>query len=205
MPAAALVAMYVGEDPGHRRALRSLAPAQPAPRWEIADPSPAGIRAVRRSDPDIVVVDGSADAPMRLCRQVRAAAPSAVVFVLASDAAPVNDLAAADLDGIADGVISSSLFTRELPGNLFGALSEAAAVTRPPAGPPGDPRAGLTGQEIAVLERAARGMTADDSAPELGLTPSAVRSALRSAKTKLRASSRAQAVALAIRAGLFAP
>ncbi|GHF16767.1 hypothetical protein GCM10017786_58370 [Amycolatopsis deserti] len=190
MPAAALVAMYVGEDPARAQALRSAQPAGPAPRWEIADASVAGLRAVRQSDPDIVIVDGDvADLPA-LCRDIRAAAPSAVVLLLAEDTPPPPGV---------DGVISWAVLRNGLPGNVFGALAEVAVVARVP----GDRVSGLTAQEIAVLERAARGMTAEETAAELDLTPGAVRSALRAVKTKLRASSRAHAVALAIRAGLF--
>ncbi|MFJ8819266.1 response regulator transcription factor [Amycolatopsis thermoflava] len=190
MPAAALVAMYVGEDPARVRALRSAQPGGPAPRWEVAGPGVAGLRAVRQSDPDIVIVDGDVDDHPVLCRDVRAVAPSAVVLLLAGDTPPPPGV---------DGVISWTLLRNDLPGNVFGALAEVAAVTRAP----GDRVTGLTAQEIAVLECAAHGMTADETAPELGLTPGAVRSALRTAKTKLRASSRAHAVAVAIRAGLF--
>lgn len=192
MPAAALVAMYVGEDPARARAPRSAQPGGPAPRWEIANTSVAGLRAVRQSDPDIVIVDGEVDDVPALCREIRAAAPSAVVLLLAEDAPPPPGV---------DGVIAWALLRNGLPGNVLGALAEVAAVARTP----GNRVTGLTAQEIAVLECAARGMTAEETAAELGLTPAAARSALRTAKTKLRASSRAHAVALAIRAGLFPP
>lgn len=80
---------------------------------------------------------------------------------------------------------------------LLAAAAEIGCLLRPrETGPL------LTSMEIEVLSCAAAGMTIEATAQRLRLTPSGGRSVLNSAKRKLGARTRANAVALAFRHGL---
>ena len=61
----------------------------------------------------------------------------------------------------------------------------------------------LSAREIEVLKLVARGLTAEDIAGKLDISPRTVRFHVDAARTKMGASNREEAVALAVRAGLF--
>ena len=62
-----------------------------------------------------------------------------------------------------------------------------------------------TAREREVLALLATGATDTEIADLLGLSPATVQTHVRNAKTKLRARTRSQAVALAVAQGLIAP
>lgn len=63
--------------------------------------------------------------------------------------------------------------------------------------------AALTRREIEVLKLVARGLTADDIALKLDITARTVRFHVDAARTKMGAANREEAIALAVREGLF--
>ena len=63
--------------------------------------------------------------------------------------------------------------------------------------------AALTVREIEVLKLVSRGLTAEDIAMKLDLSPRTVRFHVDSARTKIGAANREEAIALAVKAGLF--
>jgi DNA-binding CsgD family transcriptional regulator len=76
-------------------------------------------------------------------------------------------------------------------------------VLRPPA--PEDARNGLSRRELAAIRCAARGLTAKQTARELGIAENSVRVFIQSAKRRLRARTKAEAVAIALAYGLVGP
>lgn len=76
-----------------------------------------------------------------------------------------------------------SIIERQLPSRLRGAT--------------------LTEREIAVLKQVAHGLTAEDIGFKLGITPRTVRYHLDAARTKMGAANREEAIALAVKGGLF--
>ena len=63
----------------------------------------------------------------------------------------------------------------------------------------------LTAREKEVLQLLARGLTTNDLAQELGLSESTVKTHTRNIFTKLNVSTRTEAIAIAVRIGLFSP
>jgi DNA-binding CsgD family transcriptional regulator len=63
--------------------------------------------------------------------------------------------------------------------------------------------AALTNREVQVLALVARGMTDEDISIKLSITPRTVKFHMDSARTKMCAANRQEAVALAVKAGLF--
>jgi LuxR family transcriptional regulator len=63
--------------------------------------------------------------------------------------------------------------------------------------------AALTRREIEVLRMVARGHTSQDIGIKLAITPRTVKFHMDSARTKMSAANRQEAVALAVKAGLF--
>lgn len=63
--------------------------------------------------------------------------------------------------------------------------------------------AALTVREIEVLKLVSRGLTAEDIALKLNLSPRTVRFHVDAARTKMGAANREEAIALAVKAGLF--
>ena len=63
--------------------------------------------------------------------------------------------------------------------------------------------AALTAREIEVLKLVARGLTAEDIAGKLFISPRTVRFHVDAARTKMGAVNREEAIALAVKAGLF--
>jgi DNA-binding CsgD family transcriptional regulator len=63
--------------------------------------------------------------------------------------------------------------------------------------------AALTNREVAVLKQVAHGLTVEDIGYQLGITPRTVRYHLDAARTKMGAINRDEAIALAVKGGLF--
>jgi DNA-binding CsgD family transcriptional regulator len=63
--------------------------------------------------------------------------------------------------------------------------------------------ASLTAREIEVLKLVSRGLTAEDIAVKLDISPRTVRFHVDAARTKMGAANREEAIALAVKAGLF--
>jgi DNA-binding CsgD family transcriptional regulator len=76
-------------------------------------------------------------------------------------------------------------------------------VLRPPAAEEG--RSGLSRRELAAIRCAARGLTAKQTARELGIAENSVRVFIQSAKRRLRARTKAEAVAIALGSGMVGP
>jgi DNA-binding CsgD family transcriptional regulator len=64
---------------------------------------------------------------------------------------------------------------------------------------------GLSRRELAALRCAARGLTAKQTARELGIAENSVRVFIQSAKRRLRARTKAEAVAIALASGMVGP
>ena len=67
----------------------------------------------------------------------------------------------------------------------------------------GKPPARLSGKELDVLHELARGRTTDEVAEVLYVSPHTVRTHVKNSMKKLRAKTRAQAVAVALREGVI--
>lgn len=76
-------------------------------------------------------------------------------------------------------------------------------VLRPPA--PVAARSALSRRELAAIRCAARGLTAKQTARELGIAENSVRVFIQSAKRRLRARTKTEAVAIALASGLVGP
>jgi DNA-binding NarL/FixJ family response regulator len=109
---------------------------------------------------------------------------------LASTLAPALD------EAVAGGAPMSRAVARLLLAQVRGDGRADAAVV------PGDPRPDLTSRERQVIEQLARGLSYDDVAQVLEISPNTVRTHVRAIYEKLAVSSKTEAVLMALRLGL---
>jgi DNA-binding NarL/FixJ family response regulator len=109
---------------------------------------------------------------------------------LASTLAPALD------EAVAGGAPMSRAVARLLLAQVRGDARADAAVV------PGDPRPDLTSRERQVIEQLARGLSYDDVAQVLEISPNTVRTHVRAIYEKLAVSSKTEAVLMALRLGL---
>jgi two-component system invasion response regulator UvrY len=168
-------------------------------------------RLIERHQPDVVLValvlsDGDGLGLLR--KLVRRGARSAVVLYSAEEN---GDAAAVAMHAGAAGVIAKRRTIAELAealrvvaggGLWFNEISELPPEPAAPPEPiPGQERrtAALSGSELRVLALVADGRSTEEAADALSLSPHTVRTHLRNVMRKLHASSRAHAVAIAMR------
>lgn len=166
---------------------------------------------IARHEPDIALVAIDlleVDGIVLLQRLLRRGVRSAIVLYADADD---RDQAAIAVHAGAAGVVAKRRTIAELAAALRvvagGGLwfSEAPEPSPPPvpeAAPPlrkGSRTAGLSSSELRVLALVADGSSTEDAAEKLSLSPHTVRTHLRNVMRKLEASSRAHAVAIAIR------
>jgi DNA-binding NarL/FixJ family response regulator len=166
-----------------------------------------GLALIERHAPDVALVgvelaDGDG---FTLARQALRADPGRRILLYA-DAGDERRLAAAREAGAQGYALKAGT-----PGELVDALAAVARGetyrdrrVQPPTGAPaGDPRAPgvLSRREGQVLELLSRGMTGEQVAEHLVLSAETVRTHVRNAMSKLHASTRVHAVAIALREG----
>lgn len=162
---------------------------------------------------DLVLVDPSLPGGPEFVRGVRERA-NARVIVCASDCEASDVLAA--LQAGAVGLLRKEALTPDTLAAAVRAAADGAGVVSPellsrllrPGGadPAGQPRAGatrLTDRERRVLSLIADGHPTREVAHELSYSERTVKNVLHDVVTKLKARSRSQAVAFAVREGLI--
>lgn len=173
----ALGVSYLGDRAHHERFARDLAAAGSSLQWTGS--AEGGTHA------DIVLLDQKAPNLLSSCLITSA------VFVVAC---PSDE----PLEALPPGVRGVLNCTAATSAQMLAAATEISSLLGPrQTGPL------LTSIEIEVLSCAAAGMTIEATALRLDITPSGGRSVLDSAKRKLGARTRANAVALAFRHGLL--
>jgi DNA-binding CsgD family transcriptional regulator len=195
--------LFVGCVAEHDRFVRAVCAAGPCLDW-LGTAAPELREACRRERPDIVVVDWDSPKPLSSCLVVGRTLPAATIFLLRCRDDDIDPDEWARFTGVADGVINCThepaTTARVLAVSTETVEALQMAGRRPLAG---SARAGLTGAEKAVLQCAAAGKTAQETAAQLRIEAGDVEAVLRTVKRKLDARSRAHAVALAVRAGLI--
>ncbi|GAB2956387.1 LuxR C-terminal-related transcriptional regulator [Amycolatopsis acidiphila] len=168
----ALGVSYLGDRAHHERFARDLADAGSSLHWTGA------------ARADIVLLDQHAPNRLSSCLVT-----SAVFLVACPSDEP--------LEALPPGVRGVLNCAGATSAQLLAAAAEVSSLLGPrQTGPL------LTSMEIDVLSCAAAGMTIEATAQRLDITASGGRSVLNSAKRKLGARTRANAVALAFRHGL---
>jgi DNA-binding CsgD family transcriptional regulator len=194
---------YVGAVFAHFDLVRELCAHDDRLSWvaAIARVSKARLTAWRA---DIVVVDLDLPDPPSVCAMVRTALPASTIVVLMCRDRPVDEDAWPRLGGLIEGVLSCRCGGAAPDGVLPASVEVARAVAA--AGRAPRPVMGareLTEGERSVLDCAAAGMTAEQTARELRRSVVEVQSLITRVRKKLGARSRAHAVALALRSGLI--
>jgi len=209
-PAGTLTAVVVDPHPPVRDGLPLLLAPEGIDVLGVASTGSHAEELIRRHEPDVALValvlsDGDGLGLLR--KLVRRGARSAVVLYTAEEN---GDAAAVAVHAGAAGVIAKRRTISELAealrvvaggGLWFNELGDVPppAATPPPV--PGQERrtAALSGSELRVLALVADGRSTEEAADALSLSPHTVRTHLRNVMRKLHASSRAHAVAIAMR------
>lgn len=211
-PAAPVTAVVVDAHAAVREGLPALLDGEGVEVIGCAASAGAGAALVARRDPDVALVarrlpDGDGVALVR--RLVADGARAAAVVYCAQEDA---EQAALAVHAGAAGLVATHRPVRELAaalravaaGGLWFAQPEGPAADRLADGPLLADRVGrrastLSEAERRVLALVARGRSTDEAAAALALSPHTVRTHVRNVMRKLGASSRAHAVAIAIR------
>lgn len=173
------------------------------------------LRVARRCVPDVVVTDYRLPDMTgdELCRRLRKAFPSLAVVMLTTYLS--EDVVQRALDAGASGFVTKAAGLEE----LRGVLNDAARrdTTRLVGGAPAIvhrlhtrlvstvARPRLTPQQERVLELAAEGLTYPEISRRLHVSESTVRFHIQRLKEKLEVRTKAELVAVAVRAALIAP
>jgi two-component system nitrate/nitrite response regulator NarL len=162
--------------------------------------------------PDLVLLETpSVDGVVELGTQIRSVWPWTVIVMVVRAAAPWCNRIASEVGAvgwvtceIGEGDLRRSLTMAHERGRLPDLLVSRAA--RRPAPTDEEFLVGLlTAREVEVLRLLATGQSAGDIARQLVISPNTVRTHVQNIMLKLGVHSRLEAVALARRAGLFAP
>lgn len=172
---------------------------------DTADNGKEAIRLVRQHHPDVIVMDlmmpemGGAEATARIMKEF----PSSHILLLTT----FGD--SDDLRSALDAGAISAIVKDASHGELISAIRETAAghrvispeIRQAITGSDSTPE--LNKRQIDILTYAAKGMITDAIAEKLGIGPDCVKAHLRTAFSKLGASSRSEAVAIALRKNLL--
>jgi DNA-binding NarL/FixJ family response regulator len=170
----------------------------------VAGTAEAGYRLYEARRPDVAVIDATLDASsgMTMAQRILELDPEAGVLLYtgATDPAVISAAAACGARGFA--------LKAGGPDELIGAIHTVAAggvyvdpTVAAMLAPRAAPRRMLTRREVEVLERLASGMTGEQAAATLGVSPETVRTHIRNAMRKLDARTRVHAVTLALGLG----
>ncbi|MEU6644337.1 LuxR C-terminal-related transcriptional regulator [Saccharomonospora sp. NPDC046836] len=191
---------YLGSDPVHGAFIRAVCHADRRLRWIDSMP--------RESRPllaqwcaDLVVVDLDVPDAPAACAAVRAASSRTVLLTLLCREHPVDLEGWAGLRELVDGVISCHCGEPEMVGILPVSDQVVRAIETARHRQQRIHADVLGPIEKAVLECAAAGLTAELTARELRLEAAEVRALMVKIRKRLGARSRANAVAIALRAG----
>ena len=163
------------------------------------------IRLVRQHRPDVIIMDllmpemGGAEATARIMKEI----PSSRILLLTT----FGD--SDDLRSAMDAGAISAIVKDASHDELISAIRETAAghqvispeIRQAIVGSESTPE--LNKRQIDILTYAAKGMITDAIAEKLGIGPDCVKAHLRTAFAKLGASSRSEAVAIALRKNLL--
>ena len=164
-----------------------------------------GIGAARAANPDIVLLDfrlPDGDAPACIAR-LRDVAPDARVLVM-TGLADESTFAAARAAGCA-GVITKDKAAQDLVAGIRAAAAGASVEQAKTEVAPELVARSLSAREREVLAHLAAGVSTEEIAGMLHISPVTVRNHVQRILGKLGAHSRLEAVALAIRAGIISP
>lgn len=211
--AAAASVVIVDPHPPIRDGLSLLLPPEGVTVLGVASTGAGGEALITRHEPDIALVASELpdiDGIGLLRRLVRRGLRSAIVLYADDDGD--REHAALAVNAGAAGVIAKRRSTGELAAALRAVAAgglwfeegqdDAAAPPSPPPLPlPHDQRrtSTLSSAELRVLSLVAEGGSTEATAEALSLSPHTVRTHMRNVMRKLEASSRAHAVAIAIR------
>ncbi len=163
--------------------------------WLVASSLEAG--------PDAVLVDTESGGESE---NVRSLAPRYPVLAVASDPARAREALASGARGVVSRRTSGTRLSRALDAIVEGLIvideDLAEDALRPPARPLGSHET-LTPRELEVVELLASGLSNKEIAERLGISFHTVKFHVNTILGKLGASSRAEVVALAARAGLL--
>ncbi|SFJ26725.1 LuxR C-terminal-related transcriptional regulator [Amycolatopsis sacchari] len=192
---------YLGEDRERQALLHRLLADEPRLVWRGA------VRGEIRElfeDPRsaIVIVDQSTPDPLSAASATRAALPTAALFVLLAEQDTLTPGEWARLTTVVQGVLSLEGLAG-LPAHLLAATAEIGSMMRAVSATVDSPAARLTQSEVDVLAAAAEGLTVEETAARLHISVGTGRALMLSARRRLRARTRAEAVAKALRAGLL--
>jgi DNA-binding NarL/FixJ family response regulator len=165
---------------------------------------------VERLDPDVALVDIrlGAESGIELTRQLLDAEPDrrVVLYTGSSDL----DLLASGLDSGARGYalkegtpseLTAALTTVASGGTYVDPRLRPALLSRPST----QRIASLSKREREIIELLAQGLTGEEVAERLVLSPETVKTHIRNAMGKLEASTRVHAIAIALREGFISP
>jgi DNA-binding NarL/FixJ family response regulator len=193
------------------------------PALEMVGAATRGAEAVglvRRTQPDVVLLDVNlpdGDA-LSLVPGLRAARPGLQILVLTSlaDEATWRRAMAAGVDGfiskqnpvaaVVEAIRHAAHGEVVVPAPILRGLRAGAQASRGQAAAGGGMALErLTARELEVLNLIAEGQSSEQAAQRLGVSAATVKTHLRNVSAKLRAHSRLEAVAIALRRGLIAP
>lgn len=170
-----------------------------------ADGGAAAVRKALKLRPDVVVMDlmmpdmSGIEATRELCEKL----PEAKVLVLTTSA--VSDDLARVIEAGARGVVFKSAANTRLLAAIRAVASGKTAVAPEVAeqiskAPPAQK---LTDRQIEIFASITRGLSNADIARQLGISPNSVKDHVNAIFTKIGASTRAEAVAIALRKNLL--
>jgi DNA-binding NarL/FixJ family response regulator len=181
---------------GDEESRRELAILLDAAGYEVleAERGDEAIALAREGDPSVVILEIPLDvlSGYEVCRELKSRRASAVsVLFLSGNRTESYDRVAGLLVGADDYLVKPYA-----PDELLARIRRLASHTRPLAS---TAREKLTRRESDVLRLLAQGLTQDEMASRLGISPKTVGSHIEHVLRKLGVHSRAQAVALAFR------
>lgn len=193
------------DHPALLHSLRDVLARSGFPAPVAATTAPAAVAAIAAERPELALLDYrmAAFPGDELIRRAHEASPRTAIVVYTAEAD--STLATLALERGARGIVlkQSPLpdLVRAIDAVLAGGLYVDPLVTGLVATPGSRPR--LTPREREVLDHLTRGLSHDQIAERLAVSPTTVRAHVRNAVSRLEARNRTHAVATALRSGLL--